>query len=136
MKRILGVLVLLAFVYNTSASNKETNQSEQQSEVKQVEVYYFHGDRRCETCKAVGSVSKSLIEKKYGENTQVKFVDINIDREENKAIAEKFKVTGSSLIVYNGDKPVNITALAFQYALVNPDKLKNKLIQLIDRNLN
>lgn len=135
MKKILGLLVLLAFVYNTSACNTETNQSEKQSEVKQVEVYYFHGDRRCETCKAVGAVSKSLIENKYGENTKVKFIDINIDKEENKAIAEKFKVTGSSLIVYNGSEPVNITAFAFQYALINSDKLKNKLIQLIDRNL-
>lgn len=137
MKKIIHFLTVLFFVFGASTSAKELNASTGiKTEIKEVIVYYFHGDRRCETCKAVGSVSKSLIENKYGENAKVRFVEINYDEAGNEDIVEKFQVSGSGLIVYNGNRPLDITAYAFQYALVNPDKLKSKLIQLIDRNLN
>lgn len=127
----------MAFVF-TAFSNEPIQSSNnlgetQDSEVSKVEVYYFHATRRCVTCKAVGSVSQELIENKYKEN--VKFIEINIDEAGNEEIIEQFQVTGSGLYVYNGDKIVNITAYAFQYAINNPDRLKNKLIQLISRNL-
>ncbi len=137
MKRIMNVIVVLFFVFGASSSaNAIVANTENKAEVKQVDVYYFHGDRRCVTCKAVGAVAKSLVENRYGENAKVNFIEINIDEAGNEEIVEKFKVSGSGLLVYNGEKPLDITAYAFQYAIVNPDKLKNKLIQLIDRNLN
>ena len=133
----MNVIVVLFFVFGASASaNAIEANTENKAEVKQVDVYYFHGDRRCVTCKAVGAVAKSLVENRYGENAKVNFIEINIDEAGNEEIVEKFKVSGSGLLVYNGEKPLDITAYAFQYAIVNPDKLKNKLIQLIDRNLN
>jgi hypothetical protein len=137
MKKLFSSLFVLAFVF-TAFSNvpvqSNTNLADtKDSEVSKVEVYYFHGTRRCVTCKAVGSVSQELIERKYKD--QVKFIEINMDEEGNEDLIEKFQASGSGLYVYNGDKIVNITAYAFQYAINNPDKLKNKLIQLISRNL-
>lgn len=131
------LLVILAFAFSSSSFGISTvYNSTQDTVVKEsVDVYYFHGNRRCETCKAVGSVSQELIESKYKENPNVNFIEINMDESGNEALVEKFKVSGSGLIVYNGKTPVNITAFAFQNAIVNPDKLKNKLIQLINSNL-
>jgi hypothetical protein len=137
MKKLFSALFVLAFVFIASSnepilSNNNLGESKG-SEVSKVEVYYFHATRRCVTCKALGTVSQELIENKYKD--KVKFIEINIDEEGNEEIIEKFQVTGSGLYVYNGDKIVNITAYAFQYAINNPDKLKSKLIQLISRNL-
>ena len=137
-KRLIILLapIALAFLFmsfsNTAIQKRSTVEQSVDSE-KKVEVYYFHGDRRCVTCKAVGSVSQELVENKYKE--KVNFLEINIDEAGNEELIEKFQVTGSGLYVYNGDKIVNITAYAFQYAINNPGKLKNKLIQLINRNL-
>ena len=36
-----------------------------------VSVYYFHGERRCTTCKAVGKVSKKTIEENFADNPNV-----------------------------------------------------------------
>jgi hypothetical protein len=140
MKKIASFLFVLIFVFTASANNlaqSDNNQSkiDDTQKVDKIEVYYFHGVRRCETCKAVGNVSQTLLETKYKENPKVAFIEINYDEPGNEAIVEKFQVSGSGLYVYNGKEPVNITAFAFQYALTNPDKLKNKLIQLINRDL-
>lgn len=137
MKKLINVFVVLFFIFGaTSSATAIDSKTEKKVEEKQVDIYYFHGDRRCVTCKAVGSVAKSLVENKYGENAKVNFIEINIDEAGNEELVEKFKVSGSGLFVYNGEESVDITAYAFQYAIVNPDKLKNKLIQLIDRSLN
>ncbi len=131
------LLVMLVFVFSapTFGFSNDVNKEQDELVKENVDVYYFHGNRRCETCKAVGSVTQELIESNYKENPNVNFIEINIDEPGNEALVEKFKVSGSGLIVYNGKTPVNITVYAFQYALANPDKLKNKLIQLINRSL-
>jgi hypothetical protein len=140
MKKIASFLFVLIFAFTASANNltqSDNNQAKNDDpqKVDKIEIYYFHGTRRCETCKAVGNVSQTLLETKYKENPKVTFVEINYDEPGNEEIVEKFQVTGSGLYVYNGKDTDNITAFAFQYALTNPDKLKNKLIQLINRDL-
>ena len=137
MKKIMNSLLVLLFAFNTIACNNTQSNNTQTSDstikTKKVEVYYFHGTRRCATCKAVGSVSQELVESKYKDNPNVKFIEINIDEPGNEELTEKFQVSGSGLYVYNGKDIENITAYAFQYAYTNPDKLKNKLIELIDK---
>ncbi len=140
MKKIASILFVLIFAFTASANNLPKNDfnqaiNEKNQKADKVEVYYFHGDRRCVTCKAVGSVSQELVESKYKDNPKVKFIEINIDESGNEEIVKKFQVTASGLYVYNGEDIVNITVFAFQNAITNPDKLKNKLIQLISRDL-
>jgi hypothetical protein len=140
MKKITNILFSLIFTVsavacNSTQSNNNLSSEQDSLETKKVEVYYFHGTRRCATCLAVSSVTKDLIESKFGDNSNVKFIEINIDEEENAELVEKFQVTGSGLYVYNGKGIENLTAMAFQYARTKPDKLKNKLIELINKNL-
>ena len=140
MKKTGNTLLMLLFVLNAIACNNPQNNNNSSSndstkKTKNVEVYYFHGTRRCVTCIAVGEVSSELVKSKYEDNENVKFIEINIDEPGNEELVEKFKVSGSGLYVFNGKDIENITAFAFQHARTNPDKLKDKLIELIDKNL-
>jgi len=140
MKKTGISLLMFLFVLNVVAcnnpqSNNNSSSDDSTVKTKKVEVYYFHGTRRCVTCIAVGDVSSELVKSKYGNNENVKFIEINIDEPGNKELVEKFQVSGSGLHVYNGKDIEDITAYAFQYARANPEKLKDKLIELIDKNL-
>lgn len=140
MKKIVNPLLVLLFAFNAIAcsnaqSNNNSSSDDSTVKTKKVEVYYFHGTRRCVTCIAVGEVSSELIKSKYGNNPNVKFIEINIDEPGNEELVEKFQVSGSGLHVYNGKDIEDITAFAFQYARTNPDKLKDKLIELINKDL-
>lgn len=139
MKKTGNTLLMLLFVLNAIACNNpqsnNNSSSDDSTKIENIEVYYFHGTRRCITCIAVGEVSSELVKSKYEDNENVKFVEINIDEPGNEELVEKFQVSGSGLYVFNGKDIENITAFAFQYARANPDKLKDKLIELIDKNL-
>lgn len=140
MKKIGSSLLMLLFVLNVIACNQSQSNNNSSSDdstviTEKVEVYYFHGTRRCATCIAVGEVTSELVKSKYGNNPKVKFIEINIDESGNEELVERFQVSGSGLHVYNGKNIEDITAFAFQHARTNPDKLKDKLIELIDKNL-
>ena len=139
MKKTGNTLLMLLFVLNTIACNNpqsnNNSSSDDSTKIENIEVYYFHGTRRCVTCIAVGEVSSELVKSNYEDNENVKFIEINIDEPGNEELVEKFQVSGSGLHVYNGENIEDITAFAFQYARTNPDKLKDKLIELIDKNL-
>jgi len=132
---LLGFL-LVSFSTNAQESENKTTTEEINSKV---EVYYFHGDRRCKTCIAVGSVSKEYLEEKYSKEIEagkLSFHDVNYDQAENKELAEQMEVSGSSLLVKKTDgseiSTEDLTNLAFMYALANPQKLKDALQKEID----
>lgn len=95
-----------------------------------VKVYYFHATRRCATCQAVEAVTKDALKEYYGD--KVTFESINMDNEKDILLVEKFKISGTALILVNGDKIVNLTNDAFLNARSNPDKFKKKLKSTID----
>jgi len=119
---------------NSQTSQSENNQSLQQ-EGATVTVYYFHGDRRCATCKAVGSVSKQTVADAFGDNPSVIFKDVNIDEAENNEIKDKLEMSGSGLFIYDGKKKVDLTATAFQKAVSSPDELSEKIVASVNEML-
>ncbi|HSG67761.1 MAG TPA: nitrophenyl compound nitroreductase subunit ArsF family protein [Bacteroidales bacterium] len=100
-----------------------------------VTVYYFHGERRCVTCKAVGKVSKETIESSFADNPNVKFLDINIDEPENNELKDKMEMSGSGLFIYNGKVKEDLTAIAFQKAVDHPEELAEKIISTVNQLL-
>ena len=132
-------LFLLLAVF--TSCNSQTIQSEDQSaqsvqqEENTVTVYYFHGDRRCATCKAVGKVSKETIAENFGDNPNVIYKDVNIDEAENNEIKDKLEMSGSGLFIYSGKEKVDLTAAAFQKAVSNPEELSEKILASVNEML-
>ncbi len=119
----------------TSPSENSETEAAIQQETATVTVYYFHGDRRCTTCKAVGSVSQQTIADEYSENPNVAFIDINIDEAENNEIKDKFELSGSGLFVYDGSTKEDLTVFAFQKAVDSPKELSKKIVRTVNKML-
>jgi hypothetical protein len=105
-----------------SNPSRASVQSKDQLEIK---AYYFHFTRRCETCKAVESVSANALKELYGNQFILK--SVNLDEKGNEELAKKLGIEGQTLLFVKGDKKVDITNDGFMYALKNPDKLKEKI---------
>ncbi len=142
MKYLFSSISLILFIglFSVSAQNK-TNPNADNSDntviaaseekvADQVKVYYFHATRRCATCEAVEAVSKEAITTYYGD--KVSFESINREEKENNQIVEKYKISGTALLVVNGDKVEDLTNEAFLNARTKPAKLKSKLKSTID----
>jgi len=70
------------------------------AEVQKVEVIHFHGNSQCSSCIAVGDLAEETIKTYYGSELlsgKVTFAHINFDLSENKELAQKYGVSGSSL---------------------------------------
>ena len=114
-----------------AACTNDCSKCEKSSAVNNTEdagVYYFHGDRKCKTCKSVGAQAKEV-----AAELNVPFHDINIDKAENKELAKKFQATGSSLMIMHAKsgKIEDLTNFAFRTAINKPQdyiaKLKSTL---------
>lgn len=145
MKKLISTLsfVLLAGMVSVSAQcckgatsdnstcTKVTCAENQKS--SNVKAYYFHATRRCATCQAVETVSKEAIKEYYGD--KVTFESINREEEKDNPLVKKYKISGQTLLIINGDKKVDLTNEAFLNARTNPDKFKSKLKSAIDAML-
>ncbi len=96
----------------------------------QVKAYYFHATRRCPTCEAVEAVSKEAISEYYGD--RVTFESINWEEEKDNPLVKQYKISGTSLLIINGDKKEDLTSDGFMNARTNPDKFKSILKSTID----
>ncbi len=111
----------------TNDCSKCEKSAEMKSAVNSAEgagVYYFHGDRKCKTCIAVGEKAKEIAEK-----MDVQFFDINLDQEENKAVAKEFQASGSSLFIKHSKsgKIEDLTTFAFRTAINDTKAYVEKL---------
>ena len=141
MKKILFILtVCLAFI---SVTINAQNQSQKKTTAKNyVEVIYFHSKQGCATCIAIEKYTQEAINKELAnqiKNGEVIFKNIDISQKNNQAIAEKYKVTWSSLFIVkhkNGkETSKDMTAFAFGNARTSPDKFKAEIINTIKQML-
>jgi len=76
--------------------------------MERVEVYHFHGNNQCTSCIAVGDLAEQTVNANFKDELatgRLVFAHINAELPENRALAEKYGVTGSSLWigVYDGN---------------------------------
>ena len=88
-----------------------------------VEVLYFHGKQRCVTCKAIEKYTKEVVNADLAElvkNGKLRFKEVDISTPEGEKLAEKYRVSWSSLYVNkwkNGKEERNdMTRFGFQNA--------------------
>ena len=133
MKKIIllsFVLVLMNCLLGVAQTSKKATES---SASTKVEAYYFHLSTRCVTCKAVEAEAKKNLESLYG--GKVTFQAINIEDDASKAIVEKLKISGQTLILVKGDTKINLTNEGFLYAINNPEKFKSIIKEKVDKLL-
>ena len=146
LKMLLLGIIVITLSCNAGAPDGAQNLSDKATaEYKpgsKLEVMYFHATMRCVTCNAVEDNTKKMIETLYAEqykNGDVSFVSINVDDEKNKAIAEKYEISFSTLLLKDNtnEEPTvkDFTEIAFQYANTNPEKYNELLKQELDKVL-
>lgn len=131
---LLACFFLLGSGYSLFAQEIQVTKKPQETTFEKVEVYYFHNTRRCATCMAVESVTKSSLEELYPEQLksgEIAFVSLDIEDDANKALAKEFNVSGQTLLILKEGTKKDLTNDAFMYARSNPEKLKEKIHKAI-----
>jgi len=136
MKPILIVL-FIASMFSSFACNSSTTKAKEttNTDVQKIEVYYFHYTRRCATCNAVETETLKALKKLYASQYDagtLTFKSVNLDEEENNALAEKCNAPGQSLLIISGEKRFDLTNKAFMYAINSPEKLEAEIKKSID----
>ena len=142
MKEELLTVALCLGMVACSGGKAGSSAESRQTKKDVVEVLYFHGAQRCATCVAIEKNTKELLDAAYVEpqnNGKLVFRSVDIAKEE--ALAEKYEVSWSSLVLVDYDKSgkenaVNLTKFAFGNARKAPDKFKSGLSERITEMLN
>ena len=131
MKKVIllsfTLLMMSCLVSNAQTTTKNTKSAA----VDKVEAYYFHLSARCITCQTVEAETKKDLEALYG--GKVSFKSINLEEDASKALAEKLKISGQTLLLVKGETKVNITNEGFMYARTNPVKFKSIIKEKVDK---
>ena len=153
MKKAIIYLISLLLIASCTGNKKAESFSEKQNEEAQqanqkaidekvgtVELLYFHGKQRCLTCMAIEKFSTETIAKEFQEQVDsgtIIYKIIDIDKEE--ALADKYKVASSSLILIShtsqGEKVSNLTQFAFSCARKESEKFCKDLTEIIKGEL-
>jgi predicted small lipoprotein YifL len=67
-----------------------------------IEIYVFHSTQRCISCVTIGKYTAETVKSHYKtelDSGKMVFKEINVDLPENRALANKFRASGSSLFI-------------------------------------
>ncbi|TVQ93935.1 MAG: hypothetical protein EA393_01535 [Bacteroidetes bacterium] len=146
MKKALLLSVLIVFaglmVFTGQQNSTLASVSSQFTYAEnKVEVYYFHRNRRCGPCRLIENRTIQTMETYYKnemESGEVSFFIINVEEEENKEIAQKFRALSTALIINakNGaeEKTINLTSFAYRH-IRNEEAFLTGLKEHIDKEL-
>lgn len=88
-----------------------------------VHVYYFHGKMRCVTCVTLQEVAQEAVNENFSGNGDVAFIEVDFSEKANEALAEKYEIVFSSLVIACGDQYKDITDQSFALVMGNPEGL-------------
>lgn len=130
MKKLLFLLAVTIGLVACGQPSTTSHQSRPPSD--RVEVLSFHGKQRCVTCLAIERLTRDVVENEFAAqvaDSSLVFRVVDIAQEE--ALADRYQVTWSSLLVtqwQNGEERVcNLTEFAFANARTNPDAFKAEI---------
>jgi hypothetical protein len=132
------IFLFLALIFaftncNQNRESQELNIDEIIADTTTIYVFYFRINRRCENCDAVGDVARNVVETKFADNDNVRFLEIQNSVRANLPLLEKFDVAWNALIIAKGDDYVDITQRAFLNVLRNPQMVESRIAEEINR---
>lgn len=139
MKQITFLGLFLFLLLGTITSNAQTTKTQPVKKLTapKVEVFYFHFAQRCTTCLAVEANCKGALNALYTDKVksgEYTFQSLDIEDAKSKALVQKLKVGGQTLLVVSGSKKVDITSKAFMYAQ-DKNKIKAELKKAVEKAL-
>jgi len=92
----------------------------------EVVLYYFHGTRRCNTCRTIESYAQQALESKFNDQLQagsLQWKVINTDEPDNEHFVTDFGLVSSSLVLVEseGDDVVRHEILQEAWTLVRDE---------------
>lgn len=97
-----------------------------------VTVFYFHGKQRCVTCVTLQEVTQQAVAENFSGNADVQFLEVDVSEPENKALADKYEIVFSSLVVATSKAQKDITQEAFDLVMTQPETLKALIAQEVN----
>ncbi|HYQ55917.1 MAG TPA: nitrophenyl compound nitroreductase subunit ArsF family protein [Draconibacterium sp.] len=131
MKTVLFIMLAL-FV---SVSAQTYGATTQKSDSAKKEILYFHNTRKCATCKAIEAETKKVLNENFSTEVnkgEIVFSEYNAEDKSNKEMVKELGVTGTSLIIVEGDKKTDLTSKGFMYAVKQPEKLRKAIIKALE----
>lgn len=139
MKKLLMTIAACCTMLSCGHPGQTGGTAAQTQAKDRVEVIYFHSKQRCKTCMAIEKLTEELLQKQYARqmaDSTLVYRNIDISQPEGEAVADKYEVTWSSLVVTrhrNGQETAeNMTEQAFATALGNPEAFTQQLASQID----
>jgi hypothetical protein len=90
-------------------------------------AYYFHGDVRCDTCRAIEAQSKAAVQTGFADELRdgtLEWRTVNTDQPENAHFTEDFGLTHSTVVVVEreGSETRRFTSLDSVWELVHDEE--------------
>lgn len=129
MKRFfyLGLISILLASCGQTGSDQSAGVTELTGSDARVQVYYFHGKQRCVTCVTVQQVAEEAMTEHFAGNKDVAFIEVDFSEKANEALAEKYEIVFSSLVIADATDYKDITDEAFAMVMGNPQGLKDMI---------
>jgi hypothetical protein len=96
---MLSVLAIAAVPLVAAAPAEE-------AEEQTIIVYYFHGDKRCKTCRTIEAYAEEALQSRFSEELKSGLLEwqvVNFDQPENEHYLEDFGLYSSSVVIVESD---------------------------------
>ena len=142
-RRTLAWVVLLVALVIPALEGREVSSAESAAESdstrieREVILYYFHGTRRCNTCRTIEAYAQRAIETKFKDDIDagtLQWKALNTDEAANAHFVKDFGLVSSSLVVVemNGDQVIRHDVLQDAWTLVRDE---SRFIQYVQRSV-
>lgn len=100
---VIAILTLTSLIHAGPAETSAEADAEADAEVV---LYYFHGTRRCNTCRTIESYAQEAVEGKFKDALQagtLNWTVLNTDESDNAHFVKDFSLVSSSLVLVEVD---------------------------------
>jgi hypothetical protein len=140
----LLILMIVLFISGCSRDAVKTEINDEKldapNNIQKIEIYHFHATNQCYSCITVGALAEKTVNTYFANEVssgKITFAHINVDLPENKELAQKYGVTGSSLWIgvydstgFHKEENVNVW-----YKIKNEFDYTTYLKTIIDKRL-
>jgi len=108
---VLAIVIVAGLAFGGTetsgvSSSESATGSDSTGTKPEVVLYYFHGTRRCNTCRTIESYTEEAVERKFKKALQagtLSWTVLNTDEPDNAHFLEDFGLVSSSLVVVKVD---------------------------------